>query len=129
MNTLKLKESITIFKDHLGDALVSSDIWNKKNGLSIASYQSNERYTALFSRIIGQMENALKDLEFPPIGNYQIVDLEGNLLLLMINFKDQYVWGSLIDKTKTSLGDLIFIAVHKAQQSFNNAIENMDVNE
>jgi len=75
------------------------------------------------------MENALKDLEFPPIGNYQIVDLEGDLLLLMINFKDEYIWGSLIDKTKTSLGDLIFIAVHKAQKSFINAIENVDAYE
>jgi hypothetical protein len=122
MNSKKLKESIDVFKDYLGDALISSDIW-EKNGLSIASYKSNERYTALFARIIKNMEMALDDLNFPPFGEYQLIDLEANYLLLIINFKQKYVWGSLIDKTKVSLGEIIFIAIHKAKTSFKEAME------
>ncbi|MEN8194862.1 MAG: hypothetical protein ABFS12_18720, partial [Bacteroidota bacterium] len=95
--------------------------------LSIASYRLNERYAALFSRIISNMEIALDDLGYPALGEYQLIDLESDYLLFIMQFEQKYIWGSLIDKTKVSLSEVIFAARRKAKISFKEAMQHVDV--
>ena len=122
MNVQKLKKSIEDFKTDLDGALLSCDIWDKASGLSIASFNPNEKYTALFGRIVNNMETSLNDLGFPAFGEYQIIDLEVDAMLLIINVDGKYLWGNLIDKTQTSLGLLINISIPKARTSLIDAV-------
>jgi len=123
VNIVKLKESIALFKKELDGALISSDIWDKKNGLSIAAYNPNAKYVALFTRLINNMGQDLKEIGFSAFGEYQLIDLEGNTLIFVMNFNEVYLWGSLLDKSKLSLGQLLFIAMPKAQDSLKQAIK------
>ncbi len=122
MNVQKLKKSIEDFKTDLDGALLSCDIWDKTTGLSIASFNPNEKYTALFGRIVNNMESSLSELGFPSFGEYQITDLEVGAMLLIINVDGKYLWGSLIDKTQASLGLLINISIPKARTSLIEAV-------
>ncbi len=123
MNVKKLKGTIDLFRDALGDALISSDIWDRKDGLSVASYNTNDRFSALFARIIRNTETALAEIDFPSFGEYQLLDLDDDLILLIINSEEGYFWGSLINKEKLSLGALIYINIPKAKASLKEAIE------
>ena len=126
MNIKRLKESIELFKNELDGALISSDIWDKANGLSIASYNPNKKYVALFTRLTNNMDQNLEDIGFSVFGEYQIIDLEDGFMLLIMNFKGVYLWGSLLDKAKLSLGRLIYIAMPKAQESLKLAINDIE---
>ena len=117
MNLKKLNKSVEEFTKDLDGALLSCDIWDKESGLSVASYNPNEKYTALFGRIVNEMESSLSELGFPNFGEYQIIDLEMNSMLLIINGDGKYRWGSLIDKSQTSLGLLVNIFIPKARKS------------
>jgi len=117
MNITKFNKAIEDFKTDLDGALLSCDIWDKETGFSVASYNPNEKYAALFAHIVNSMEKSLNELGFPNFGEYQIIDLEMNSLLLIINGDGKYLWGSLIDKTQTSLGLLINIYIPKARKS------------
>ena len=124
MDVKKLKETMELFKNYLGDGLISSDIWDKKDGLSVASYQTNDRFSALFARILKNTETSLKDLDFPSFGEYQITELNDDKLLLIINYENNYFWGSLIDKSKISLGTLIFVVITKVKEALKEAFDN-----
>jgi len=117
MNVKKMKESIDLLKADLDGALLSSDIWDKESGSSITSFNPNDKYTALFGSIVNNMENSLNEIGLPPFGKYQIIDLEVDAMLLILNVKGKYLWGSLIDKTHISLGFLINISIPKARAS------------
>jgi len=122
MNVTKLKEVISLFEKDLDGALLSSNLWEKKVGLSIAGYNVNEK-SALLGKVINSMELAIDNIGLPPFGDYQIIDLKADALLLVMHFEDKYLWGSLIDKTKVSLGLLISIAMPNAREGFKKAIE------
>lgn len=47
-------------------------------------------------------------------------------MLLVMNFEGIYLWGSLLDKEKLSLGRLIYIAMPKARESLKQAINNVE---
>ncbi|HIP48474.1 MAG TPA: hypothetical protein EYG92_05860 [Lutibacter sp.] len=126
MNIKRLKDSIALFKKELDGALISSDIWDKANGLSIASYNPNEKYVALFTRLMNNMDRDLETIGFSAFGEYQLTDLEEDTMLLVVNFKGVYLWGSLLDKAKLSLGRLLFIAMPKAQESLKLAINDIE---
>lgn len=126
MNIKRLKESIELFKNELDGALLSSDIWEKESGLSIASYNPNEKYVALFTRLTNNMDRDLEDIGFSAFGEYQLIDLENGTMLIVLNFEGKYLWGSLLDKSKLSLGRLIYIAMPKAQNSLKKAINDIE---
>ena len=122
MNVQKLKESLEQFKNDLGESLLSSDIWDKRTSLSVASYNSNKKYAALFNRLTLSMEQDLKALNLSKFGQYQLIDLDNETMLLLLNIEEKYLWGSLVDKTNLSLGFLIYIVIPKAQTSLKMAI-------
>lgn len=122
MDVKKIKESVNLFKDFLGDGLISSDIWDEKDGLSLASYNANDRFSALFAHIVKLTKESLNDLAFPELGAYQITNLSDNQLLLIINIENKYFWGSLINTSQISLGELLFIIIPKAKESLLQAL-------
>jgi hypothetical protein len=122
MNISKLKEAIKSFETDLDGALLSCNVWEKKIGLSITGYNVNEK-SALLGKVIDSMELAIDNIGLPPFGEYQIVDLKADALLVIMHFDDRYLWGSLIDKTKVSLGMLISIAMPNAKEAFANALK------
>jgi hypothetical protein len=122
MNVAKLKEAINIFEKDLDGALLSCNVWEKKVGLSITGYNVNEK-SALLGKVIDSMEIAIGNIGLPPFGDYQIIDLQADALLLVMHFEGKYLWGSLIDKTKVSLGLLISIAMPNAREAFESGLK------
>ncbi len=118
MNADIFTKAIENLKTDLNTGLLSSTIWDKKNGLSITSYNPNDKYTALFSNIANNIEKSLNNLGFPPFGEYQIIDLEMDTLILIANINNEYLWGSIIDKSQVTLGFLLNIALPNALKNF-----------
>jgi hypothetical protein len=110
----RFENIIKSLKNDLEDGLLFCDIWSKKTDLSIASFNQNEKYTALFGRVTKNMEKALTDLGFPDFGQFQLIDLEADSMLLILNIEKEYLLGGLIDKSQVSLGVLLNIAIPNA---------------
>ena len=108
---INYKKVIETFKNDLEDALLACDIWDKKSDLSLESYNSNPKATALFGSILKNFENHLENLGFPKLGKFIIADLDVNSMIVIINLNDNNFMGSLIDSSQVSLGILINIAI------------------
>jgi hypothetical protein len=114
----KFKKVIEVLKNDLEDGLLFCDVWSKDTDLSVASFNPNEKYTALFGRVTKNMEKALNDLGFPEFGEFQIIDLEADSLLIILNLKKDFLLGGLIDKSEVTLGILLNIAIPNALAAF-----------
>ncbi len=122
MNVKKLNEAIEVLKDDLGNALVACDIWLTGTGQSIAGYNSNAQATALFERVTEFMNKALKGAGFPGLKDYYMLDLEGDNVVVVMQLKDNYQWGMLVDGKKVQLGLLLNIALPDARRAFEEAL-------
>jgi len=122
MNVKKLKESIEILKANLDGALIASDIWKDNTGTSIAGYNSNPKAVALFDQVTSYMNKALETSGFPTLDKYYLLELKDNALVVVLQFKDNYQWGMLVDNTKVNLGLLLNIAIPEARKAFEEAI-------
>ena len=123
MRVKKLQAAIDHFKEELGSALLSANVWEKESGLSLVTYNPNEKYTAIFSRLTNDLENALDDLGLPPFGGYQLTDLQMDTLLLLINLDGKYYCGNIIDKSKITLGFLINVSIPNFQKEMKAALK------
>jgi len=123
MRINKLQDAVDHFKAELGEALLSASVWEKESGLSLVTYNPNEKYTAIFSRLTNELENALDDLGLPPFGGYQLTDLQMDTLLLLINLDGKYYCGNIIDKSKITLGFLINISIPNFQKEMKEALK------
>jgi hypothetical protein len=122
MDIKKLKNSIEVLKDNLDGALLAADIWMTGTGQSIAGYNSNPQATALFERVTEYMNKALSGAGFPILNEYYMLNLEGNALVLVLQF-DDYQWGMLVDSSKVQMGLLLNIAIPNARKEFLEAVE------
>lgn len=123
MNVKKLKHSIEVLREDLDGALLATDIWPTGTGQSIAGYNPNPQATALFERVTEFMNKALSGAGFPGLNKYYMLDLEGNALVLVLQFDNGYQWGMLVDSTKVQLGLLLNIAIPNARKAFLEAVE------
>jgi len=122
MNKEKLNKAIEKLKTDLDTGLLAVDIWDNKTGLSLASYNYNDRYSAIFGRIMNEIDRGLKDLGFPEFGEYQIIDLEMGSMLVFVKAKDKLFASCLLDKTKIQLGYLIAITLPEFRKMLEEAI-------
>ncbi len=122
MNVKKLNEAIEVLKEDLGNALLACDIWLTGTGQSIAGYNSNPQATALFERVTEFMTKALKGAGFPGLKDYYMLDLEGDNVVVVMQLKDNYQWGMLVDGKKVQLGLLLNIALPDARRAFEEAL-------
>ena len=119
MNVKKLKEAIEVLKESLDGALMATDIWPSHSGTAVAGYNQNPQATALFDKVTDYMRKALKAAGFPDIKDYYLLEMEGNTMVVVLQFKDEgYQWGMLVDTKKVNLGLLLNIAVPKARKAF-----------
>ncbi len=122
MNVKKLNEAIEVLKEDLGNALLACDIWLTGTGQSIAGYNSNPQATALFERVTEFMTKALKGAGFPGLKDYYLLDLEGDNVVVVMQLKNNYQWGMLVDGKKVQLGLLLNIALPNARRAFEEAL-------
>jgi hypothetical protein len=90
----------------LGNALISSDVWNINDGESIAGYNSQPMASALFNQITGYINEALEQSEYPKLDRYYILQLKEGKMVLVIPF-GEFLWEMLIDTKKARLGVLL----------------------
>lgn len=97
-------------KNVLRDGLVATDIWDRASGLSIAGFNQQPVAVALFTRITTEMESSLTDSQFPGLGRYYLIDMEGNHTVVVVNHGD-LLQGMLVDNKRANLGLLISVAI------------------
>jgi hypothetical protein len=113
MNSKRLTQVIEDLKTDLGEALVAADIWQKDVGQAIVGHNSQPKATALFNEVTRYLVKTLAGSGFPGLGNYYIINLEKNLLVVVLNSGDLQM-GMLVDTSKATIGILITIAVPNA---------------
>jgi len=121
MNIDKLNESIEVLKKDLRDGLMATDIFDSKDGQSIAGWNGQPAACALFNNITNYMKDALDGAGFPGLGKYYLLDLVDDKLIIVITMGD-FQWGLLVDRTKTQLGLLLNVVIPKITDSFEEAI-------
>jgi hypothetical protein len=97
-------------KNVLRDGLVATDIWDRASGLSIAGFNQQPVAVALFTRITTEMESSLTDSQFPGLGRYYLIDMEGNHTVVVVNH-GELLQGMLVDNKRANLGLLISVAI------------------
>ena len=122
MDVKKLKSSIEILKDDLGEALIACDIWPTGTGQSIAGHNTQPKATALFEQVTEYMNKSLSGSGFPSLGKYYMLDLDSDSLIVTLIFEG-YQWGILVNSTKIQLGLLLNVAIPKAREAFEDAIK------
>ena len=121
MDINKLNESIEILKKDLGDGLLATDIFDSKDGQSIAAFNSQPAASALFNKMTNFMKDALEGAGFPGLGKYYILDLVDDKMVIVTVMGD-FQWGMLIDRSKTQMGLMLNVILPKAIDSFEEAI-------
>ncbi len=122
MNKEKLNLAIDKLKTDLDTGLLSVDIWDNNTGLSLASYNHNEKYSAIFGRIMNEIDKGLGDLGFPEFGEFQVIDLEMGSMLVFVKAKNKLFASCLIDKTKVQLGYLLAISIPEFRKYLEQAL-------
>ncbi|MFO7952170.1 MAG: hypothetical protein R6U91_05130 [Bacillota bacterium] len=112
---------INELKDDLGEGLVACDIWHSKDAQSLAGFNSQPKAVALFNEVTRMLDKTTNESDFPRLGNYYIVHLENDLLVVVVFFGD-YQFGSLIDLSKTTMGILISVALPKLLKTLDEAV-------
>lgn len=116
-------KTIDVLKDDLGEGLVACDIWHSKDAQSLAGFNSQPKAVALFNEVTRMLDKTTNESDFPRLGNYYIVHLE-NELLVVVALSGEYQFGSLIDLSKTTMGILISVALPKLLEGLQNAVAN-----
>ena len=121
MNVTKLNEAIGLLKTNLGESLISTAIAMNIDGQSIAGFNSNPKFAALIVKIIKVVNDTAKISGIPLIGKYATFDLQDDQLLVILPL-GEYIWGILLDGTKTQMGLLLNIEIPAAIDAFAEAI-------
>lgn len=117
---MKFNEIIEELKEDLGDALLSAEIWNLE-GEVITGHNQRQTVCDVFTPITFYMNEALTTAEYPELGDYYILNLEGGKISVTIPAGD-YFWGMLIDSSKTPLGFLLKVILAEKIDAFREAI-------
>jgi CheY-like chemotaxis protein len=121
MNIPKLNKAVDVLKESLGAALIATDIFGSEDGQSIAGYNSQPAASAVFTQITNMINTALVDSKFPPLGRYFLLDLVDKKMVICLPMGD-FIWGMLVDGSKTQLGVLLNLAIPKAIGAFEEAL-------
>ncbi len=107
-------------KSDLGEGFVADDFWHQKDAQSLAGYNTQPKACALFNEVTRLLDKTMKGAEFPGLGNYYIVHLE-NDLLVVIAISGEYQHGMLVDLSKTTMGILMSVALPNLLKEFDKA--------
>lgn len=115
MDIKSLRDTIEDLKKDLGEGLLSMDIYGRADGQSLAGFNSNPKACALFNKVTGNIESALKGAKFPELDRYYMLDLVDEKMVLIVPAGD-YQWNMLLDKTQIQLGLMLNIALPKIME-------------
>lgn len=120
IDTKLLDLAVQDLRNVLRDGLVATDIWDRVDGLSLAGFNQQPVAVALFTRITSELEGSMADSNFPPLGRYYLIDLEGNHTAAVINH-GTLLQGMLVDNKRANLGILISVAIPRMIEAVNKA--------
>ena len=121
MDVKKLNEIVQNFHKELGDALLATDIWLNADGQSLAGINPQPAAAALFNRMTGIINDALKDSKFPQLNKYYLLHLEGGHISAAMQFGD-YQWGILVDTKQVQLGLLLNVLIPETMEAIKEAL-------
>ena len=110
IDTKLLDTAVQDLRSVLRDGLVSTDIWDRSDGLSLAGFNQQPVAVALFTRITTELESSLTESNFPPLARYYLLDMDGNHSVVVINH-GQLLQGILVDNKRANLGIVISVAI------------------
>jgi hypothetical protein len=121
MNVAKLNAAIELLKSNLGESLLSTAIAMNVDGQSIAGFNSSPKFAALIVKAINVINDATKIGGLPQIGKYATFDLQEDRVLVVLPL-GEYIWGILLDSSKTQMGLLLNIEIPSAIDAFAEAV-------
>jgi hypothetical protein len=121
MNVGKLNTAIEVLKSNLGESLLSTAIAMNVDGQSIAGFNSSPKFAAFIVKAINVINDATKMGGLPQIGKYATFDLQEDRVLVVLPL-GEYIWGILLDSSKTQMGLLLNIEIPSAIDAFAEAV-------
>jgi CheY-like chemotaxis protein len=122
----KLKDSVKILKQDLGEGLLAMDIFVSADGKSLAGFNTNPQANKLFNELTGFLKGALNKSEFPGLGSYYILDLEDGKMIIVIPFFECQC-GMLVDRSKTQIGLLFNAAIPQVISTLEKSLKRQDI--
>jgi len=113
LNIDKLDAIAQELKGTLKEGLLSTDIWDRSTGLSLAGINPQPAAVALFTEITNTLRSALSDAGFPGLKRYYFLDLEGDHVMMVVRHGDDLLQGILMNSQKINLGLLLSVALPK----------------
>ncbi len=136
----QIRKVINGLKDDLGEGFVDTDIWDTSSNKSVAFHHNQgvvpqygfvPKHIKLFREISKVLNNALKESHYPPLGDFYLIQLNNNQLIVVLNIKpgqsnhklsgNKHTLGYsgtvvhqqfiLVDLSKTTIGALLSIAI------------------
>jgi hypothetical protein len=120
MNIQKVNAAIETMRESLGAALLATDCFGAADGQSIAGINTQPKASALFNQLTDQLEKSLKGSDFPPLGRYYMLDLEGAVVIVVPLGK--YRQGMLLDPKKAQLGLVLNVVLPKLIEDMTDAL-------
>lgn len=121
MDITKMNAAIRDIEKELGNALISTDVWEIEQGESIAGYNSQPTACLLFNQITAYINEALEQSDYPKLDQYYILELKDNQMVIVIPLGN-FAWEMLIDTKKAKLGLLLNITIPMMIEKFEKII-------
>lgn len=122
----KLKDSVKILKRDLGEGLLAIDIFVSAGGKSLAGFNTDPHAYELFNEITRFLKGALKKSDFPGLGRYYILDLEGGKMIIVIPFFECQC-GMLVDRGKIQIGLLFNVVIPQVVSVLEKSLKRQDI--
>ncbi|MDR2238944.1 MAG: hypothetical protein LBE33_00695 [Zoogloeaceae bacterium] len=113
INVAKLEKAVEDLHALLKDGLLATDIWDRATGLSLAGYNPQPAGVALFNQLTTELIGTLSGAGFPGLNRYYLMDLEGDLIIVIIQHGEDLLHGVLLSSSKVNMGILFSIAIPK----------------
>jgi len=121
MDISKLNKAMDELKEYSNGGAFTSDIYATRDGQSIVAFNSNPVASAMFNQITQYIATTMKESGLPALGKYYIIELQGNISVIVINLGD-YQWGMAVDTKICSLGMMINIVIPHITTLFRSAV-------
>ncbi|MDO9325057.1 MAG: hypothetical protein Q7T80_08905 [Methanoregula sp.] len=120
MDVNKLHDAVDYLKDALRGNLIATDIFGVEDGQSIAGYNTQPTASALFARMVVDLNMVLKDGGFPSLGKYFLLDLVNDHKIIIVPM-GKYAWGVLVSKD-AQIGLITNVVLPKMIDRFEEAL-------
>ncbi|MCX7256097.1 MAG: hypothetical protein NTZ64_05000 [Polaromonas sp.] len=109
----KLDVLVQELKTTLKEGLLSTDIFDRTTGLSLASFNQQPTAVALFTEVTNVITSTLADSGFPNLKRYYLVDMENDHSVMIVRHGNDLLQGILMNSQKVNIGILLSVALPK----------------